>query len=50
MKVKVVIELDTDIGDYELQYFSEKGESIEQEKLALIIQRVLDNWKLKFVD
>lgn len=51
MKIQVIIDIDQDTGKYELTYkSSKKGKKIEQQKLADIIQKVLDNWKLKFVD
>ena len=51
MKVEVTITVDTNTGDYDLVYKSEKkGQKIEQKLLAKIIRKVLDNWDMKFVD
>ena len=50
MKVKIIIDFDTETGNYSLEYSSEKKESLEYFTLVEILDTIVQNWKLKFVD
>lgn len=51
MKVRITIDVDMDTGGYELKLSTKKkGGKIDQQYLVTVIQKILDNWKLKFVN
>jgi hypothetical protein len=52
MKVKTVINLDFETGNYDIEFFTEKKEhtKIDQKKLAQLLRRVFESWDQKFQD
>jgi len=53
MKVKTIIEIDMETGDYDIQFGISEGDKkkkIDQKEMTKLLRKVIDAWNLKFVN